>query len=193
MQDTLREGFNLLAAGRTDEASECCKRLLGAKPDLVEAHFLVGLIALKLKQRWTAISAFGSVTTLKKDHGAAWANMARLYMRAGQPSRADAALENAVKHNDGNPIVLDLISATYGLLGDQHEASKWIEKAVRKEPKSVPFLVNLANNHMYLGKLEEAENELRKVLGYQPGNPNAHWFLSNVRKAKDRDHVEQLE
>ncbi len=59
MQDTLRDGFSLLAAGRLDEASECCKRLLGAKPDLVEAHFLVGLIALELKQTWTAVRAFG--------------------------------------------------------------------------------------------------------------------------------------
>jgi len=50
MHDTLREGFTLLNAGRLDEASECCKRLLGAKPDLVEGHFLVGLIATELKQ-----------------------------------------------------------------------------------------------------------------------------------------------
>ena len=193
MQDTLREGFSLLSAGRCDEASECCRRLLGAKPDLIEAHFLVGLIAMELKQTWTAVSAFGSVTKLKDDHGAAWANLARLFMLAGQPSRADAALQKAVKHNDGNPTVLDLIGATYGLLGDQQEASVWIEKAVRKEPKSVPFLVNQANNHMFLGKLDDAEAVLHKVLGFQPENPNANWVLSNVRKAENRDHVEQLE
>ncbi|MCH8308786.1 MAG: sulfotransferase [Proteobacteria bacterium] len=193
MQDTLREGFSLLAAGRCDEASECCRRLLGAKPDLIEAHFLVGLIAMELKQTWTAVSAFGSVTKLKDDHGAAWANLARLFMLAGQPSRADAALQKAVKHNDGNPTVLDLIGATYGLLGEQQEASVWIEKAVRKKPKSVPFLVNQANNHMFLGKLDDAEAVLGKVLGLQPENPNANWVLSNVRKAENRDHVEQLE
>jgi tetratricopeptide (TPR) repeat protein len=193
MKDTLRQGFSFLAAGRIDEASECCKRLLGAKPDLVEAHFLVGLIAIELKQNWTAVSAFGSVTKLQEDHGAAWANMARLFMVAGQPGRADAALEKAVEHNDGNPIILDLISTVYGLLGEQHEASVWIEKAVRKEPDNVPFLVNQANNHMFLGRLDEAETVLRKVLGLQSGNPNAHWVLSNVRKATNRDHVEQLE
>ena len=193
MQDTLREGFSLLSAGRCDEASECCRRLLGAKPDLIEAHFLVGLIAMELKQTWTAVSAFGSVTKLKDDHGAAWANLARLFMLAGQPSRADAALQKAVKHNDGNPTVLDLIGATYGLLGDQQEASVWIEKAVRKKPKSVPFLVNQANNHMFLGKLDDAEAVLHKVLGFQPENPSANWVLSNVRKAENRDHVEQLE
>lgn len=193
MQDTLRDGFTLLNAGRFDEASECCKRLLGAKPDLVEAHFLVGLIALELKQTWTAVSAFGSVTTLKADHGAAWANLARVFMLAGQPARADAALEKAVKHNDSNPVVLDLIGAVYGLLGDQQEASVWIARALRKAPGSVPFLVNQANNHMFLGKLDDAEEVLRRVLGLQAGNPNANWMLSNIRKAKDRDHVKKLE
>ena len=193
MQDTLREGFSLLAAGRPDEAAACCKRLLGAKPDLVEAHFLVGLISIELKQNWTAVSAFGSVTKLKEDHGAAWANLARLFMMAGQPGRADAALERAVKHNDGNPTVLDLIGGVYGMLGDQREASKWIAKAVEKQPNRADFLVNEANNHVFLGRLDEAEAVLRKILQSQPGNPQANWILSNVRKATNRDHVEVLE
>ena len=193
MNDTLREGFLFLSKGRLDEASACCKRLLGAKPDLVEAHFLVGLIATELKQTWTAVSAFGSVTKLKDDHGAAWANLAKLFMQAGQPARADTALEKAVKHNDGNPVVLDLIGGVYGLLGDQQEASAWIDKAVSKEPRHVPFLVNQANSHTFLGRLDDAEEVLHDVLGLQPENPNAHWILSNVRKAKSRDHVEQLQ
>ncbi len=193
MQDTLREGFLLLDAGRLDEASECCRRLLGAKPDLVEGHFLVGLIALELKQTRTAVSAFGSVTKLKDDHGAAWAHLARQFMLAGQPSRADTALDKAVRHNDGNPIVLNLIGAVYGLLGDQREASVWIDRAVEKNPGSVPFLVDQANSHMFLGKLDDAEVVLNKALESQPGNPNAHWILSNVRKANDRGHVEQLQ
>lgn len=193
MQDGLRDGFRHLAAGRMDEASACCKRLLGAKPDLVEAHFLVGLIATELKQNGTAISAFGSVTKLQQDHGAAWAHLARLFMVAGQASRADTALEKAAGNHDGNPVVLDLIGSVHGLLGDQVEASRWIAKAVQKGPNSVPFLVNQANNHMFLGKLDEAEAVLGTVLGLQPGNPNAHWVLSNVRKAKDREHVNRLQ
>jgi len=193
MRDTLREGFGLLAAGKCDEASECCKRLLGAKPDLVEAHFLVGLIALQLKQTWTAVSAFGSVSKLQEDHGAAWAQLANLFMRAGQATRADAALAKAVEHNDGNPIIFDLIGTTHGLLGDHEESAVWITKAMKKQPRNIMFLVNLANNRMFLGNLDEAEALIRKVLNLQSGNPNAHWILSNVRKAKNRDHVEQLE
>lgn len=193
MQDTLRQGFELLGARRLDEASACCRRLLGAKPDLAEGHFLVGLIAIELKQTWTAISAFGSVTKLQPDHAAAWAQLAKLFVSAGQPNRGDAALAKAVEHHDGNPAVLDLIGTIHGLLGDQEEASNWISKAVKKEPEAVPFLVNFANNHMFLGKLDAAERDLNKVLQLQPGNPNAHWILSNVRKAVDEKHIQVLE
>ena len=192
MREALRDGFRCLAAGRLDEASAYCKRLLGAKPDLVEAHFLVGLIAVEMRQNRTALSAFGSVTKLAPDHGAAWANLARLFMVAGQAARADAALEQAVRFHDSNPAVLDLIGSVYGLLGDQAEASGWYGKAVQRAPKHVSYLVNQANNHMFLGALGKAEAGLNKALGMQPGNPNAHWVLSNVRKATDRAHVERL-
>jgi tetratricopeptide (TPR) repeat protein len=193
MQDTLRRGFALLAAGKPEEAAECARRLLGAKPDLVEGHFLVGLVALELKQNWTAVNAFGSVTKLEPKHAAAWAQLARLFMTAGQPARADAALAKAVEHNDENPLVLDTIGGVYTMLGDQEEASKWIQRAVSRQPESVNYLVNLANNHMFLGRLDEAEEVLGKALSIDSGNANAHWLLSSVRKASDRSHIEVLQ
>ena len=192
MRDALQEGFALLAANRLNEASECCRRLLAAKPDLVEGHFLVGLIALELKQTWAAVSAFGSVTKLQPRHGAAWAHMAKLFMAAGQPNRADLALENAVKYEDGNPAVQDLIGTVHAMLGEQHEALAWYSKAVAKAPRQVAFLVNHANTQMFLGNLEQAEAELHDVLKLQPANANAHWILSGLRKATDRRHVDEL-
>src|SRR5690606_24488855 len=177
---------------RLHEASECCRRLLNAKPDLVEGHFLVGLVALELKQTWAAVRAFGSVTKLEPDHGAAWAQMAKLFMSAGQPNRADQALEQAIRHEDGNPVVQDLIGTVHAMLGEQQEALRWYARAVRKEPRQVSFLVNHANAQMYLGNLARAEAELREVLKLQPANPNAHWLLSGVRKATSRDHVDEL-
>ncbi|MDX1480100.1 MAG: sulfotransferase [Woeseiaceae bacterium] len=193
MQDTLRQGFELLAAGRLDEAGECCRRLLGAKPDLVEAHFLVGLIALEMRQSGTALQAFGSVTKLDPKHGAAYAHLAKLFASAGQPLRADAALQRAIEHEDGNPVVQDLIGTIYQALGDQAEALEWYGRALQQRPKHVPFLVNHANCLVYLGRLAEAETELERALSQQPSNPNAHWIRSGLRKAKDRSHAIELE
>ena len=77
MADALRHGFSALQAGRVSEAAASCKRVLGARQDVPEAHFLVGLIALDTRDTRTAISAFGSVTKLNPAHGAAWAQLAK--------------------------------------------------------------------------------------------------------------------
>ena len=193
MQQTLKEGFNHLSAGRLNEAGACCRRLLESKPDLAEGHFLVGLIALELKQNWNAINAFGSVTKLQPENAAAWANLARLFMQAGQPARADTALAKAAELNDENPTVMDLIGTVYGLLGDQIEASEWIARALDKRPDSIQFLINQANNHMFLDRMDEAEELLNRALELRPENPNAHWLLSGLRKATDRKHIDLLE
>ncbi len=189
----LRDGLALLAAGRYTDASECCRKILTARPDLVEAHFLVGLIALELKQTWTAISAFGSVTKLDPQHGAAWAQLARLFMSAGQPNRADAALEMALKHPDENGQVQDLIGSVHSMLGDQAAAAECFDKAVARQPRNVAFLLNQANNRMFLGQLDAAAATVEKALEIQPENPNAHWILANLRRARDRGHVEVLQ
>ena len=192
MRETLRRGFESLSAGRIEDASACCRKVLSAKRDLPEGHFLVGLIALELKETGRAVQAFGSVTKLQPDHAAAWANLARLFMRAGQSARADTALAKAVEHNDNNPIVLDLIGTIHGLLGDQAEAGKWIQRALKKQPENIAFQINLANNHMFLDQLDDAEALLASVLKRAPGHPNAHWLLSGLRKANNRDHIDEL-
>ena len=193
MRDALRKGFGYLNSGKFHEASEECRKVLTARPDIPEAHFLVGLVALELKNSVTAMRAFGSVTKLDPTHGAAWAQLARIFSRAGQPGRADAALKHAIEHEDGNPVVQDLVGLVLAQLGEQQEALAWYTKAASQEPSNVTFRVNRANCNMFLGKLEDAEEELRDVLAMQPGNPNAHWILAGLNKAQDRTHVEEMQ
>ena len=193
MQQALQEGFSALQAGNTDKAGECCRRVLTERQDLPQAHFLVGLVALELGQRRVAISAFGSVTELEPAHGAAWAQLARLFMQTGQTVRGDEALKNAERHADDNPIVLDLIGHVHMMLGEESGALEWYRRAVEKQPDHVPFLVNMANCQMYVGDLDDAEEALNKALQLSPGNANAHWILAMMRKAKDRAHVDEMQ
>ncbi|MBN7798189.1 tetratricopeptide repeat-containing sulfotransferase family protein [Parahaliea mediterranea] len=192
MQDTLRQGYTALGRGDHRGAAECCRKLLSARPDLAEAHFLVGLVAQDGNDLRTAVQGFGSVTKLDPSHGAAWAQLARLFMRMGHVNRADDALAKAVQHQDGNPVVQDAIATVYSQLGDQQESAAWLERALRQQPDNLPLLVNRANNQMFLGDFDAAEDCLRRALAVNPRNANAHWLLSNLRKADDREHVEQL-
>lgn len=192
VRDALRQGFVDLTAGRLDAASAQCRRVLEAAPELAEGHFLVGLVALEMRDRRTALSAFGSVTRLRPDHGAAWAQLARLFMQAGQANRADRALAQAIAHENGDAVVQDLIGNTCSLLGDQAAARDWYAKAVAGQPNAVGFRVNLANALVFLGDTPAAEAELERVLDRAPDNAQAHWLLAGVRRARDREHVRAM-
>ena len=193
IREALRRGVAALDAGRPEVAAEHCRRVLQAAPELAEAHFLVGLAALALGDRRTAVSAFGSVTRLRPRHGAAWAQLARLLVSAGQANRADRALAEAVAHAGRDPVVEDLIGTVYSLLGDQAAARQWYGRAVAGAPQHIGYRVNLANALVFLGDSAAAARELERVLAAAPGNPQAHWLLAGVRKARDRSHVATLE
>ena len=117
LQELLRRGFHSLSQGRIDEAGECCRRALQIKPDLAQGHFLVGLVALAAKDRDTAFRAFASVTKLDKNHSAAWAQLAKIFMSDGQVNRADTALEEATKNSPADPMVQDLLGSVYSSMG----------------------------------------------------------------------------
>lgn len=192
LAERLRAGHVALTAGRFEEASRYCREALALDETSVPAHFLVGLVSLAMNDRATALSAFGSVTRLEPRHAAAWAQLARLFTRAGQPNRADQALAEAVAHAGDEPVVLDLIGAVYSQLGDQRAAKAWYARAVSLAPDQPGFLVNLASSCVFLGELDEAETILNGLLEKHPGNAQAHWLLSSARKAADRRHVEAL-
>lgn len=192
LQQTLREGFMALTEGRLQAASECCRKVLDANANLVEGHFLVGLVALEMKDRKTAFSAFSSVTKIDAGHAAAWAQLARIFMADGQVNRADAALVEAAKHNSKDPMVHDLLGSVYSMMGEHGLAQEWFQKATQVSPNHPPFMLNLANNYIYHGKTEKADEIFKKIIAIQPNSPQAHWSLSGATKAEDQSHVEEM-
>jgi len=192
LKTLLQRGFDALSQGAIPEASECCRRVLALQPDLVEGHFLVGLVALDARDRKTAFQAFGSVTKLQPDHSAAWAQLAKLFIGEGQLNRVDAALEAAIKPGPQDPLVLDLIGTIYSRMGDYGIARGWFEKAVAARPDHPPYLLNLANNLVYHGETEAAEAIYKQVIGIHEDTAQAHWALAGSRKATSPEHVEQM-
>ena len=193
IQALLQQGFRSLAEGRIQDANDCCRRVLQMQPDLVQGHFLVGLVALESKDRDTAFRAFASVTKLQKSHSAAWAQLAKLFMSDGQVNRADVALAEAAKNNPQDPMVHDLLGSIYSTIGEHGLARNWFEKATAKQPDHPPFMLNLANNLIYHGKTSEAETTLHEIIRIEPNSPQAHWSLAGVRKAENHDHIGQMQ
>jgi tetratricopeptide (TPR) repeat protein len=192
LRTILNRGFNLLEQGDIRGAAACCQQAIQLKPDLVQAHFLVGLVALEAQDRKTAFSAFGSVTKLDPAHAAAWAHMAKLYMGEGQVNLADSALREARKVQSDDPMVNDLLGTVASLMCEYDEAGLLYSRAIDKAPNHPPFLLNLANNLVYHGRTAEAKAIFEKIIALQPDSPQAHWSLSASGKSEDRAHIDQM-
>lgn len=193
IREALRDAFQALTEGRPAEAGALCRRVLEAAPELAEAHFLVGLVALELDDRRTARAAFGTVTRLRPQHGAAWAQLAWLHARAGRLAESGRALAHAMGNAGSSPAVADLIGTTLSLQGDQAGARDWHRRAVEAAPQRTDYRIHLANAQLFLGALDAAEAQLRAVLAAAPDHPQAHWLLAGLRTARDHRHATELQ
>lgn len=193
LQELLKQGFDALSHGNLEAAGSCCQQVLKLQSDLVPGHFLVGLVALEAKDRKTAFSAFQSAVKLDKDHAAAWAHLAKLYLSEGQINLADAALRETRRIRTNDPLVLDLIGATLSLMGEHGVAKVFFTKCDTLRPNYPPFMLNLANNLVYHGETDDAKVILKQVIKLQPDSPQAHWAMSSSQKAKDDNHIKAMQ
>lgn len=193
MQKLLKQGFDELSGGNLQAAGICCQQALKIDPKMVPGHFLVGLIALEGQDRKTAFSAFQSVVKLDKNHAAAWAHLAKLYLSEGQVNLADAALRETRRIRTDDPLVLDLIGTVLSLMGEHNVAKAFFSKTNALRPNYPPFMLNLANNLVYHGETETSQVILKQVIKLQPDSPQAHWALSSSLKAKNEEHIVEMQ
>lgn len=193
LQTLLDTGFAALAKGELEHAASCCQQALELQPELVPAHFLVGLTALEANDRTTAFSAFQSAVRLDKHHAAAWAQLAKLYTSDGQIQRADAALRETLRIRPTDPVVLDLIGATLSLMGKHEAANAFFVKANSSQANHPPFMQNLANNWVTLGDSGAAKALFKEIIALQPHSPQAHWGLAASATVTADSHIKEMQ
>jgi tetratricopeptide (TPR) repeat protein len=193
LQQLVQSGFDALAAGDKAAAASICREALAQKPDMPRAHYLAALIAIEANQRDVAIRALEATVTLSEHHAIAWARLAELYVSSGRFVKAEEALLNAVRTERGKASTRDLIGKVFRLAGNLEASHQWHQKAVAADATQVPFLINLANSHVFRGEVETARDVLGVALSIEPDNAQLHWLLSRLEKANSTEHIEQLE
>ncbi len=188
----LRDGFAALNAGDAARAAQFCKAAMAIDRAHPEIHFLVGLTALEMDDLKTAASAFGSVVKLAPGHGAGWAHLARIFIRLGQPARAEQALKKAVAAAPADAATADLIGIVASSLGDQQQAKDWYARAVERAPDRPAYRVNLASAEIFLGETAAAERTLTRLLSEHKDTAQAQWLLSSLKKAESPARADEL-
>ncbi len=192
LQDLLTKGSFAYNKRNFDVAGQCCQELLQLQPDLVPAHFLVGLVGLKTNNKDIAFSAFQTVVKLDKEHVAAWAQLAHHYMETGMVNHADKAMQEVRRIRTDDPTVLSLIGTTLSQMGEHSLAKTVFGRAYTLEPENIKYIHNLANNLVHHGDTETAEDMFKIIIKKRPNSPQAHWSLSLSQKAEDDSHIKKM-
>jgi tetratricopeptide (TPR) repeat protein len=110
--------------------------------------------------------------------------LARLDYDAQEYQRAIARFEKVIELDPGMMRAFDGLGLCYDYLGRFDEAISSYRRAVKlnrqqAQPSAWPH-VNLAISLMAVGRLTEAEQQLREALGYDAKLPQAHYQLGQV-------------
>lgn len=87
------------------------------------------------------------------------------------------------------PIPLLLTAASqFSSLNEQARALAMLDEARRGDPEYPATLVARGHVLMYLGRLEEAESELRRAMARAPEIAQLYWLLAQVARAKPNNN-----
>lgn len=193
LQALLKRGFDALNRGDPQTAAELCREALDQAPELPQAHFLVGLVALETEDRPNAHRAFRTVIKLDPDNAAAWAQLARLNASEGRVVPAEQALLETRRLKPTDPAILDTIGTVLNQMGEYEAAKAFFARANTAAPRTPQYMMNLANNLVFLGEIDTANAIFKDVIATHPNSPQAHWGLANAAKATDDSHIQQMQ
>ncbi|MCH1491606.1 MAG: tetratricopeptide repeat protein, partial [Luminiphilus sp.] len=139
LQALLKRGFDALNRGDPQTAAELCREALDQAPELPQAHFLVGLVALETEDRPNAHRAFRTVVKLDPDNAAAWAQLARLNASEGRVVPAEQALLETRRLKPTDPAILDTIGTVLNQMGEYEAAKAFFARANTAAPRTPQY------------------------------------------------------
>jgi predicted O-linked N-acetylglucosamine transferase (SPINDLY family) len=176
-RDANEEAINLAALAR---------RQFPVSPDLLRLH---GLALLRAGRRRDAQTAMNRAAELAPGNVEVQCNLASLAMAEGKMGSAIERLQKALAHTPGHPALLQVLGTAYMATGQHVPARDAFALAVKNMPQHPTIRLNLASAEMELGRLPEAEVQVRHALQQSPSSDVAHAMLGHMmhmqRRPKD--------
>lgn len=182
----LREIFDLVEAGRIEDAENRCRRSLEANPDEINVLGLLGAILLRKGELDEAEQYLTRTTELEPAFPKPWEDLGALWMARKQPDRAAPFFARAAELNRGAARTDPRLAHADRLRkdGDSVAAERACEEILNREPDHPGALRLLAmiatDNEQFI----IAEAYLRRIVARLPANVRA--MLDLARFLGDR-------
>jgi tetratricopeptide (TPR) repeat protein len=188
----------LAEMGKVDEAAADVRKMFDGKSD--RDIYLTLAEVYDKGRRWDdmakALDSAEKLSNTDEEKEGVWFMRGAMYERTNRVDLAEAEFRKILKVNPDSASALNYIGY---MLADRNmrlqEALELINQALEKEPGNGAYLDSLGWVYYRLGRLDEAEQNLRIALEKTPRDPTVHDHMADVlmKQSKVREAIAQWE
>ena len=170
----------LCNAGKLDQAESIARQVLTARPNMADAHNILGVVLHRKGQTDDAITSVRRAIKLNNTAPNYFANLGEMERVKGHLDIAVAALSRAVKLNPRSPQALNNLGIVCYDRREFVKAEQNYRKAIALDDNYPEAYNNLGNALRALGKLEDAVKEYERAIEIRENYPEAYNNLGTV-------------
>jgi Tfp pilus assembly protein PilF len=184
--DALTRGKQAAARGDFAGAKVAYEQALVADPKAFQAAYNLAVIADRQGQTNQALQGYVRALALVPDYERAVEGTARIHLRQGNAAQAVAYVEPIARRWECN-LRLQAVLANMLIEANRvDEAEQVARKALKRDERSVPNMLALANASLRRGRHELADAILEQVVTVDSKNHDAHYMIGVRHKAEGR-------
>ena len=168
-------------------ARELAQQLIRVAPNYVAGLQLAGAIELQTNSLLQAEAYLAKAVQAAPEAPLARRLLVTTYLRSGQPAKALATLQPALKGEISDGPTLALAGEVYLQNGDNSKAEEFFSKAASQDPKNTRARTALALTRLVSGKDEVAFEELQDIAASDSGTTADLALISAHLRRKEYD------
>ena len=173
-------GMHYQANGELESAKEIYLREVSKNPYNPDAHFFLGSLYADMGEYQKAKFAFEEALYLDPNHAATIDAMSMFVTTEEQKKLSrDVLRYSSAKAPDGPAQQINIIRETMAA-GDYTEALNKAEEAAEKYPTHTGFIQLIGENHLKLGRTEDAKRSFQRAIKINPKDLQPHVSLADL-------------
>lgn len=188
-----QQGEAYASRGDWARAAASFEGIVSHNPGHLPALLKSSSVLLKLDRYRAARNRVLAALPLAIDHPGLTLELARKLRELHEPARLLMLLDRSSFVHCGNAQMLTEMALIVSSIGDQDRALDFATAASKADPRHAQAHYMRGTALMFLGRMDEAEQELEAAIRLVPSFPQPHWVLSRLRKwTSGQNHVDRL-
>jgi arylsulfatase A-like enzyme/Tfp pilus assembly protein PilF len=176
--------------GNFSQANYLLKEIISIDPQIIDAYFLLGRLAIEMREYQESIMWNKKLLSLNHDHVLASFNLALSYRQLGKLDDAVTDFQRVLQLDSRNQKALNNLVDIYLETDNLYKAQEYCRKALQLDDKQADIYVSLASVYYAQKQFSKAESALKKAINLSSNQPipNLHFNLALLHENNGAIH-----